>query len=512
MDYQNTDDDSSYLGGKSNSGLNLSVNGGTNGGGSGGGPSKQIPAKCSICNMQFSNRANARRHEKNIHGVHTAPVVSSNTNSFLTPSTSTPSSSQENQAINLSTTVKSEHTNNSSILNSSVISKPRVKAKQEIPEEVDYNNPAKYRHLLTPAKLSFILRNLNFLEQAQDMTCKCCNKQFPSYKFFMGHMRKKYHSLPRNVCFKCLKQFQSKGQFIGHLKRRNCTNLYKLVMNDDSIPKDIPCSNNRIPNKDILANKVYGCKICNETFRLKVDFRDHVYKMHHEVQRNRETPNAACINCNEAFFDSNVRRRHFNNLDCLVYIICVTCQDQFVTNSQYIEHVYKTHLNQHDEVFKFDEDGDYDNQVQVPPSGFRSPQVCPVCNKQYNNYYNVLRHMESKHPDQLPQIYQCPECQQGFPRQNELRDHLMKVHNQMIPRSFKPLKLPAYVCKECNGNYETKDEWVEHQEKEHNEFTCMFCDFKIENREEFNQHLEEVHQNYKGNYNCFSYQYYLHNY
>lgn len=120
--------------------------------------------------------------------------------------------------------------------------------------------------------------------------------------------------------------------------------------------------------------------------------------------------------------------------------------------------------------------------------------------------------MESKHPNQLPQIYQCPECQDGFPRQTELREHLMRIHNQMIPRSFKPLKLPAYVCKVCGGQFETKKDWIDHQESEHHTYTCMFCEHKEEKREEFEQHLEAVHQNYKGNYsNVFSYQYYLYN-
>lgn len=414
--------------------------------------------------MSFSNRANARRHEKNIHGVQAGPFAG---NQF-TAISSTPAAT----------------------------GKPRPRSKPEPMEEVDYDNPAKYRHMLTSSKLNFILRNLNFLEQAQDMVCKCCDKQFPSYKFFMGHMRKKFHSLPRNVCFKCLKQFQSKGQFIGHLKRKNCINLYQLVMNDDTISKNVTFSNNRMPTKDILANKVYGCKLCDDTFRLKVEFRDHVYKVHLDVQKNRETPNASCMNCNEAFSDSGVRRRHFNNLDCIVYIICVTCNERLATNALYVEHVYQKHLTPQGESFINDET-DFELETASPPTAFRSPQNCPVCNKQYNNYYNVLRHMESKHPNQLPQIYQCSVCNEGFPRQTELREHLMQVHNQVIPRSFKPMKLPAYVCKECGGLFDTKNGWIDHL-VEHGKFSCMFCEHVSKTRDSFEEHLENIHQNYKG--------------
>ena len=47
--------------------------------------STQKPAACTICDMVFSNRANARRHEKNIHGVTHTPMASNQhtTNNFM---------------------------------------------------------------------------------------------------------------------------------------------------------------------------------------------------------------------------------------------------------------------------------------------------------------------------------------------------------------------------------------------------------------------------------------------
>lgn len=57
------------------------------------------------------------------------------------------------------------------------------------------------------------------------------------------------------------------------------------------------------------------------------------------------------------------------------------------------------------------------------------PQACPICGQQYNNYNNVLRHMESKHPDQLPQTYKCVRCGIGYPRLSNLRDHMVNAHD-----------------------------------------------------------------------------------
>ncbi|CRK91218.1 CLUMA_CG004900, isoform A [Clunio marinus] len=452
----------------------------------------QVPASCSVCNLQFSNRANARRHEKNIHMLSPKPIGPS----------ATASSNQQSKVK-----AEAQHSTMSQPLSSNISLTKR--ARVQTPIHIDYTKPERYRHLLTPSKLHFILSNLNFLEQAQNMKCKCCNKQFPSYKFFMGHMRKKYHGLPRNVCFKCLKQFDSKGQFIGHLKRPGgtCPNLYRLVMADDQIPKNLlPTDTNlRTPAKDVLANRVYACAICDDTFRLKSDFREHVYRTHLEVTKNRETPNASCINCNESFTDSSVRRRHFNNLDCIVYIVCNTCGEQFPSQAVYLEHVYQTHL-------QAQENGDGGEEIlfEEPPemdlSGSggdivisnKSTQSCPVCDKQYNNYYNVLRHMEAKHPDQVPQVYQCPECpDEKFSKQTYLREHLAKVHNKVDVSSRQLMQhqiTPAFVCKipNCGKEFRKIPEWLEHQVSQHNDqqLRCMFCDHIGDSREEFEKHVE----------------------
>lgn len=484
--------------------------------------STPIPASCSICDMKFSNRANARRHERNIHGVILNPINAVNNSTLLAAITGQP--------IPITSTPE-------------IKPKIRIRAKNVPQIEVfDYDDPTKYRHLLTPSKLSFILKNLDFLEQAQDMICKCCNKQFPSYKYFMGHMRKRFHSLPRNVCFKCLRQFQSKGQFIGHLKRKNCINLYKIVMADETISKDVSKDgdgNNRLGTKDIIANKVYGCKLCTKNFRLKMDFRSHVYEEHGEIQKSKETPGAACGYCNETFDDTTLRRRHYNNLDCIVYIICGTCNERFENHTLYIEHVYQAHLtipqgngsitgggsnsgglnstNLNDSQLSSGSlnslnDLGFEQESFAPSSNLRNPQNCPVCNKQYNNYYNVLRHMESKHPDQLPQIYQCSKCAEGFPRQSELREHMQRIHGDIVVRTQVPqsliaaainhqkhqaqLRLGNFVCKECSAAFDTKDQWIDHQGKDHSQYTCMHCNYSNQIRADFEEHIKE-HANLK---------------
>lgn len=430
-------------------------------------------AACTICNMQFSNRANARRHERNIHGIKIDLLYG---NSTIIPQKERPQIS---------------------------ITAPMRKRLPDAPTVYDYTKPEKYRTLLTDARLNFIRRHLEFLDQYQTMTCKCCDKQFPTYKFFMAHMRKKYDTLSRNLCFKCLKQFQTKPQFIAHLKKKNCLNLYKVFLADDTISKDpLPMQPTRYGSKEIIANKTYGCRLCAETFRLKWDFRTHVLAAHSDAQK-REVPGAtSCGYCHLEFEDSSVRRRHFNNVECMVFLLCGTCNERFDTHPAYIEHVYATHIPtanaagtpikneltidaEEDGLLATGDDGSFASKA-------RNPQNCSVCGKQYNNYYNVLRHMESKHPDQLPRTYRCELCDLGYPRQVELREHMLTVHGQTVK-----IKREVFNCRGCNVQFDNRDTWIAHQTDDHGKYYCHLCEEETEDKAAFETHLIDHAKSFK---------------
>lgn len=212
---------------------------------------RPLPPHCTICRMKFSNRANARRHERNIHGK----VIDHSAAAAMLQL------SQNNQ-ISITAPVRvapisQVHSENPPVANLNPISKPKAAAANG-KIVFDYDNPHQYRELVTDAKLYFIKRNIEFLEQYQTMTCKCCDRTYPTYKLFMAHMRKKYDNLSRNLCFKCLKQFETKSMFIGHLKKKNCINLYRVYLADETISKEPLATNFRAGTKDIIANKVNG--------------------------------------------------------------------------------------------------------------------------------------------------------------------------------------------------------------------------------------------------------------
>lgn len=404
----------------------------------------------------------------------------------------------------------------------------------------DYSHPRLYRELLTDAKLNFIKRHIEFLEQYQNMRCICCPKDFPTYKLFMAHMRKKYDTLSRNLCFKCLRQFETKSLFIGHLKKKNCINLYRVYLADDTISKkplspvaSTPTLSNSLKagTKEIIANKVYGCKLCDKTFRLKADFRSHVQLTHADEPRRDGADAHGCAYCPIEFEDSAARKRHLNNLDCIVFLICGTCDSKFETLAMYIDHVYADHLpaaaaaaaasaassipvemsptagrsvmddtsdvggggsgQRHSIDTDTGEVLDSSSGELDANSRVRNPSHCLVCNKMYNNYYNMLRHMESKHPDQMPRTYHCQEegCTTGYARQSELREHMFQVHGIALPKT----KREYFTCRLCGTVFDQRDAWLDHQQQAHQRFYCNLCDVETAERSELEAHLRNQH-------------------
>lgn len=106
--------------------------------------------------------------------------------------------------------------------------------------------------------------------------------------------------------------------------------------------------------------------------------------------------------------------------------------------------------------------------------------------------------MESKHPNQLPQIYQCNKCPEGFPRQSELRDHLQTAHGENAIKMQKQQQqhVTHFSCKDCEQTFATLTEWLDHQNVAHARFNCLKCDFKSENREAFTVHCFMEHRNF----------------
>ncbi|XP_016986245.2 zinc finger protein hangover isoform X2 [Drosophila rhopaloa] len=507
-------------------------------------------ASCRACSLQFSTRANARRHERNLHPNLFQLSTDSPHNTPITKPTPALAAALEIQrAAAAAATAEANRAAGAAGGNISTQKYRQVVMNAFIKCEgggYDYDNPELYQPLLTRDKVEFIEQNDEFLEQYQTMTCRCCSKYFSTYKNFMAHVRKKYPLLPRNLCFNCLKMNDSKALFISHLKKRNCINLFRVlnalrgkttavvVSTAEDLPAEgaaeavaiadagagvvamtsptvtaggdggTPGAGSERPEKlrakELLVNKLYECKLCPKGFRTKHEFRTHVYDKHADVQR-KDNNSIQCSFCGLDFADPVDRRRHYNNMDCIVRLRCMTCDAKLETHQRFLDHVYQDHLGgvgggassdnasttgsgmarsnsmEHSPGKRSllgalgigvgssaDESrsssaappltstpklagaaqaggggslsasasalSSANRDAAAPKSQYfsRMPQVCPICGQQYNNYNNVLRHMESKHPNKLPETYKCVRCGLGYPRISYLREHMINVH------------------------------------------------------------------------------------
>lgn len=532
-----------------------------------------LGTQCRVCRMGFSNRTNARRHEKNVHNLRPPVDLSVSSNSNLATN-----------GIGSSTNSSTPKPVKPPAISSAIAGSPaalEAAAKRPPAKVFNYSNPAKYRHLLTEARLKFIRENAKFLYQYQDMTCKCCNRTYFTYKNFMAHVRKKYATLPRNVCFNCLRRFETKGQFISHLKQRNCMNMFTLFMADTTIPKNatllreiglkvprgggsayVPTDEPRLGLKDLLGNKLYGCKLCQNQLRLKNDFKQHIMSSHPEWQSYKDPVSHECRHCHASFTDTADMKRHFSGHDCFFEIICTTCNAKFASNVEFLDHVYGDHLQ---ELKAADEkatqeyleklggkfaggggEDDYDGEVGVAEDddadvadwdddldldGNKQPQqsqqqqqrmmadgtkgahpqlmpkknagcICPVCQKQYNNYYNVLWHFESKHPEFVPKTYRCEICEEMFTKQALLKSHVVEVHADVQSGGGAggggQEAHGKYACRHCDDVLAKPADYIAHQLKVHPDeelLTCHECEFVTEQKDKLEEHLRGQHLN-----------------
>ncbi|KAL5276891.1 hypothetical protein ACFFRR_002229 [Megaselia abdita] len=359
-------------------------------------------AACRVCSQKFSTRANARRHERNQH-----PHLFENNAQIHFQKTVTKPMQQSTPIAVITTTTP-----------------------------FDYSKPDQYMNLLTEDKIQFIKDNDAFLRQYQKMTCNCCNRTYTTYKNFMAHMRKKFQNLPRNLCFRCLKQNESKALFISHLKKRNCINLFKIVHGDtseDRIIKPISLAMQQ-QHQDLMTNKLYECRHCSKSFKNKLDVRGHMYEEHSEHLKKDNMP-GNCGFCGLEIEDPVEIKKHYNNMDCMVSIRCAICTDRFDNQQMFESHVFTKHAhtsnNNNVQQKQYNRNSSEKRPESITPKPVffsRLPQSCKICGQSYNNYNNVLRHMESKHPDQLPETYKCTECDAGYPRLSNLKDHMMDIH------------------------------------------------------------------------------------
>uniref|UniRef100_A0A336LQ31 CSON010372 protein n=1 Tax=Culicoides sonorensis TaxID=179676 RepID=A0A336LQ31_CULSO len=245
----------------------------------------------------------------------------------------------------------------------------------------------------------------------------------PEVKFKITPSTKKYHKNPK--------------------KRKNAA----INDDDDEIPK---------PKKPRKV-KIFYCDICGR------DFKKYNFVKAHILQKHLNIFEHVCNYCGKTSFDKSTLKRHIDSVhlkifrrrrdicpDCgaavvalklhrrlkhgigekkeKIFYTCDICAQQFTRFTYLKRHILRKHLNRFDDK-------------------------CPFCQKCFYNRMSVERHMQSQHPDQVPENIKkkrllesirspCDLCDKVFHRRANYLRHRRTVHKDeeiVMPFKMEPV-------------------------------------------------------------------------
>ncbi|XP_068629414.1 zinc finger protein 91-like [Battus philenor] len=365
---------------------------------------------------------------------------------------------------------------------------------EDLDESADPNETADDVKELDPDKLyvtktqrDFILKYRDIIEQINTKRCLCCDREHPRRKAVIQHLQKNGHKVPKHTCYNCVVTFGHIGALLSHMRSNTCTDLWKIIYNENGITDDLVLEDEpkdtKVQYKDIFNARSYACKLCPAKFQLKQFIMKHVLDVHEDGQSRVQL---ICVHCNSRFKDKAIWKRHIRNGECTVYISCDLCSERFGNMQDFNDHALAVHAGSFDQS---------DNQNKCVDG---RPTDCPICGKKNSSYPNLVKHLKIIHSEEKP--HYCQHCDSKYEQAADLNKHIYMEHSDRTlgVQSSEPdmslVKEEAeeyhYSCTECNAIFETVDAWTDHQVAEHNQVAhhCDQCDKKFLRPSELAEH------------------------
>lgn len=267
---------------------------------------------------------------------------------------------------------------------------------------------------------------------------------------------------------------------------------------------------------EVSSDGAYRCQVCQETFRLMKEIKNHIRKKHPE-----QAMVYSCRFCGKKFSETNSLRAHtrFHTMD--FPFSCEECGAKFTMKARLDNHVSRYHDKNSpsytDKRFKctlcprifLQESGrnlhmlHFHNRkpAEFPPTEaipFLQVLSCDGCNEHFDTREAIDAHFAEQHADQdaesRPKIskrHKCPECPKVFRHRTALRSHCVINHGTM-----------PHKCEICGSSFERKLKLENHIKKWHGEdskdkvlerYKCDQCErFFVRNQDRF-RHEQVVH-------------------
>ncbi|KAF9802253.1 hypothetical protein SFRURICE_008935 [Spodoptera frugiperda] len=339
---------------------------------------------------------------------------------------------------------------------------------------------------VTKTQRDFIQKYRDIIQQINTKRCLCCDREHPRRKAVIQHLQKNGHKVPKHTCYNCVITFGHIGALLSHMRSNTCTNLWKIIydengISDDQVLEDEP-KEVKVQYKDIFNARSYACKLCPAKFQLKQFIMKHVLDTHEDGQSRVPL---TCVHCRIRFKDKSLLKKHIRKGDCTVYVACDLCSEKFVNMQDFNDHALAVHAGSFDQS---------DNQSKCVDG---RPTDCPLCGKKNSSYPNLVKHLKIIHSEEKP--HYCQHCDAKFEQATDLNKHIYMEHSDrtlgMVSEpDMSIVKEEAeeyhYSCTECNAIFETVDAWTDHQVAEHNQIAhhCDQCEKKFLRPSELAEH------------------------
>lgn len=338
---------------------------------------------------------------------------------------------------------------------------------------------------VTKTQREFVIKYRDIIQQINTKRCLCCDKEYPRRKAVIQHLQKNGHKVPKHTCYNCVITFSHIGALLSHMRANACTNLWKIIYNEEGITDDMVLEherkNNKVQYKDIFNARSYACKLCPAKFQLKQFITKHVLDVHEDGQ---SMVTLACVHCRSRFKDRSLWKKHIRNGECTIYISCDLCSEKFGNVQDFNNHALAVHSGSFDP----------DNQTKCVDG---RPSDCPVCQKKTPTYQTLVKHLKTFHNEDKP--HYCQNCDAKYEKAEELNNHIYLVHSDKAMGIKSEIDMSIvkeeaeeyhYSCTECNAIFETVDAWTDHQVAEHNQVAhhCDQCEKKFLRPSELAEH------------------------
>ncbi|XP_070202868.1 PR domain zinc finger protein 10-like isoform X2 [Littorina saxatilis] len=170
-------------------------------------------------------------------------------------------------------------------------------------------------------------------------------------------------------------------------------------------------------------DRPFKCHMCWKAFQSKEKLQKHLL-----CHGEEESKPLACEFCNKRFMNNSALACHLKTHSEKKYYQCPLCNEGY-------DHIsaLKEHVTQH-----ADANGHF---------------TCDYCNKSFEDYHCIRKHMKSFHSDKQ---YTCNQCNRVFSRPDKLKLHMLRHTSHR-----------EFMCETCGRQFKRKDKLKEHIKRMH---------------------------------------------